>query len=404
MPVRPPRVPSLTAPRPAALVLVVLAALVAFVAVALATACGNSEAPDTTEATTPPAATSVAATATAPGSVLPPLGVATVTVDVPAGTQSRTLLVIEGSTLTLLEPDGGRHEVTTLAPGAGTPAFPAWSPDGESIAFVARSFVLSDPEADWGDDVYVVSRDGGQPRLVRKHTAKGEQVFGLAWRPEGEHLLLGRIDIELRNGIPAAIAGAAVVELDVASGGERTIVEGAYDPSLSSDGARLAYLALGELPTETTVVVANGDGSDPIALVESTDYEVLRFPRISPDGASVAFTAAERLTASRDGGGLDGRGRAEGWIAAILGPLFPRRAEAHGIPMDIWLADVETAEVQQVTGIGEDDPYPAWSPDGETVVFMATNGLYEVALNEGEDGLVRTGNGAFDGQVAVEPE
>ena len=60
-------------------------------------------------------------------------------------------------------------------------------------------------------------RLGGPPLRMFQDTlgdeAKAEQVFGLAWRPDGQRLLLGRIDIELRNGVPAAIEGAAIVDL-----------------------------------------------------------------------------------------------------------------------------------------------------------------------------------------------
>ena len=52
--------------------------------------------------------------------------------------------------------------------------------------------------------------------------------------------------------------------------------------------------------------------------------------------------------------------------------------------------------------IGEDDPYLGWSPDGETLIFVATNGLYEVSANG--DALVRIGPGRFDGQLVIAPD
>lgn len=328
--------------------------------------------------------------------VTPP-AIATVTVDVPTGTQSHPLVLTEGVALVLQQADGTRQELANLRAmlDEGTPGsigFPAVSPDGETVAFVRRSFFLGDPEDDYGDDVYLVPLGGGEPTLVREHSTRGEQVFGLAWRPSGNELLLGRIDIELRDGIPTSIAGAAVVELDVATLSERAIVDGGYDPSLSVDGTRLAYLRLEDVIGVTTVIAANRDGSDPIELVASTRFEVMRLPRISPDGTTVAFVAAAGLEARRPTG-------PRRWLAAVLGPLWPTPAEAHGIPMDIWLADIDTTEVSQLTAVGEDDPFPAWAPDGLTVVFVASSGLYEASTEDGA--VLRIGDGRFDGQVAV---
>jgi len=369
-------------------------------AVFVLAACGGSEATPTSAAPSasvaPDAPTATATTELTP-TPTPPVGIATVTVQVPAGPQTQRLLLVEGQALVIQEIDGTRTEIVRFEDGTGTPAFAVWSPSGETIAFVVRHFFRGDAEADWGDDVYLVPAVGGKPSLARAHAVAGQQVFGLAWRPDGAQLLFGQIDVELRGGVPTGIEGAAIVELDLATGAEQSIVDGAYDPSLSADGTRLAYVELGALPTETAIGAANADGSDPVVLAEPGRFEVTRFPRISPDGNTVVFTAAAPLVRSLEPTG----GRLAGWLGALLGPLAPARAEAHGIPMDLWLVDSRTAALTQLTAIGEDDPYPAWTADGGTIVFLGTNGLYEVSVATGA--LVRTGDGRFDGQVAVAP-
>jgi Tol biopolymer transport system component len=324
--------------------------------------------------------------------------IATVTVQVPEGPPTERLLLLEGPALVLQERGGERSELARIDLASGVAAFPAWSPDGASIAFVRRTFFSGDPEADWGDDVFVLPADGGEARLVRAHTEKGEQVFGLAWMPDSERLLLGRVDVGLRNGIPYGIEGTAIVELDLETGAERAIIEDGYDPSVSADGARIAFTRLGEILGESSVVVADLDGSNATTVASTNSFEVLRLPRIAPDGGSVVFTAAVPFEFSSnrpsDRPGPD-------WLAALLGPLWPRPAAAHGVPMDLWLADVDTGAVERLTAIGEDDPYPAWSADGETIVFIGTNGTYEVEADG--SGLIRIGEGRFDGQLAVDP-
>lgn len=378
-------------------------AAVALIGLTLATvlaSCDGSDAPAAVgEDSTDGLPTASVATTSAPTlTPTPPVAIATVTVQVPEGEQTERLLLVEGTALFVQEPDGARREVARFEDDVGSPAFPAWSPDGKTIAVVVRSFFRGDGEADFGDDVYLVPATGGEPRLVRPHATRGEQVFGLAWRPGGSQLLLGQIVLALRNGIPTNIEDAAIIEFDLESSGERRIVERAYDPSLSADGTRLSYVAIGELPTQASVVAANADGSEPVTLAEPGRFEVTRYPRIAPDGNTVVLTAAAPLVRSPQPTGP----RLVERLLGLIEPLAPRRAEAHGIPMDLWLIDSRTAAITRLTAIGEDDPYPSWSSDGETITFIGTNGLYEASAASGD--LVRIGEGRFDGQLAVAPD
>jgi hypothetical protein len=79
--------------------------------------------------------------------------------------------------------------------------------------------------------------------------------------------------------------------------------------------------------------------------------------------------------------------------------VSPRRgvAWAHGLPMDIWIVNADGSGLQQLTEIGEDDPIPAWSPDGRWIVFTAAGGLY--LLDPGRKAVLRlhedNGGGGF---------
>ncbi len=212
--------------------------------------------------------------------------------------------------------------------------------------------------------------------------------------------MVGRLQIGFDNGVPSRTDSTAIVEIDVSSGAERVVLEGGYDPSLSADGTRMAYLRHEEVGMPT-VMVANADGSDASALAGADSFSVIRTPRISPDGQAVAFAAATPVESSMR---MDDRGWAGGLLASLgpLAPFVPRKAEAHGSPMDVWVADVEMRMVRQLTFLGLDDPYLGWSPDGGRVVFVATSGLYEVSV--GEDSVVRVGEGSFGGRLAVAPE
>jgi len=69
----------------------------------------------------------------------------------------------------VLDPAGGRpRELVRLAAGEGRPQWPAWSPDGRSIAFQAGTYVRDDPAK---SDAYVcvVDAAGGAIRKLRRH-------------------------------------------------------------------------------------------------------------------------------------------------------------------------------------------------------------------------------------------
>jgi dipeptidyl aminopeptidase/acylaminoacyl peptidase len=306
-----------------------------------------------------------------------------------------SLLITEGQRIVVVAPDGQRRVVAEIDP-PDIALFPAWSPDRQQVAFVRRTFFAVGPDAtpDWGDDILSAPTSGGETMVLRAHAATGQQVFGLAWHPDGP-LVLGRVDIELIEGRPIAVESAAIVEYDPASGSERVIVEAGYDPSLSGDGERLVYTRYDPGAGPTTAMIANGDGSNARVLADSLQTAgALRFVRISPDGTRAAISGGVPLPLSR-------RGDEDGWLARLLGPLQPQRAEAHGTPMDIWVTDTSGGTPVRITELSEDDPYPAWSPDGARIIFVATGGLYRVGA-DGSD-LVRIGEGWFDGQVAIAP-
>ena len=314
-----------------------------------------------------------------------------------AGPQSDQLLLIEEDLLVIQEADGTRRELVRVDLERGFPTYPAWSPNGQTIAFVQRLGYRGDAEADWGDDLLLLAVAGDGPRLLRAHASKGELIVGLAWAPDSELLLVGRLQVGFDNGVPSRTDSTAIIEIDVNSGVERAVLEGGHDPSLSADGTRMAYLRHEEIGI-STVMVANANGSDARALAGADSFSQVRVPRMSPDGRAVAFAASTPVESSMRTGD-------HGWLGALLAPFapfVPRRAEAHGAPMDIWVADTGTGEVKQLTFLGEDDPYLGWSRDGERIVFVATNGLYEVSVGEGS--VVRVGEGRFGGKLAVARE
>jgi Tol biopolymer transport system component len=115
-----------------------------------------------------------------------------------------------------------------------------------------------------------------------------------------------------------------------------------------------------------TLWISQLDGRGARVLVEHPAFLAMASPRFSPDGGRIAFAAAHDpgLTPPRRSG------------RRPLGVLGAAVAWAHGLPMDIWVVNTDGHGLQQLTQLGEDDPIPAWSPDGRWIAFSAAAGLY----------------------------
>ena len=83
--------------------------------------------------------------------------------------------------LVVSDRDGANPSVSMSSEAAATSSYrqPRWSPHDTSIAYLHSG-------ENWVDDIYVVSVAGGLPRRV---TNEGTPMSGLAWLPDGSHLV-----------------------------------------------------------------------------------------------------------------------------------------------------------------------------------------------------------------------
>lgn len=297
--------------------------------------------------------------------------------------------LVRGQALSVRTASGEERELLRIDNNRPPLSFPVWSPDGTRIAVVLSSPPRADTSADWGDDIYTLAAGGGKPELLWKHRRAGEQVQGFAWTADGKALLVGYGLTVIENG---KFAGRVqqLQRIELASGQATVIAQDARVPSISADGTRIAYLKDGG-QGRYGLAVANADGSAERAVPLPPDLVPVQFPRIAPDGASIVFAAPSPPAKAQPVPG--------GWreaLAALL-PLWPRRAQAHGVPQDLWRVSLPDGPVVRLTGLSEDEPRPAWIDGGRRIVMIATGGLYE--LNADGSGLRRVADGAFGGQI-----
>ncbi|MDQ6739081.1 MAG: hypothetical protein M3021_01560 [Actinomycetota bacterium] len=316
----------------------------------------------------------------------------------PAAANPFGRLVLGRSQRLTLRSQAGTEQTLVSTPPGSFPAWPAWSPDGSRIAYVQSIPFTGQTTADWGGDIYVLPAAGGTPQLIRQHSQAGDEVYGLAWTADGKSLLAGIHTTTFTNG---AYAGATqhLERVDLTGGQGTVLVPNAVFPSVTHDGARMAYLTQNPETGEGGIWVSSIDGTDAHQLISYGDrFPAILSPRISPSGDAVAFSAPPG--APQADPTPAGRSIEPNILKDLLAALLPAPAAAHGLPMDIWRVSTVNAAVQQLTHVNEDDPSVAWSRDGSQIVFFATGGLYTV--NSDGSGLKKIGQGEFNGNIDTE--
>lgn len=278
--------------------------------------------------------------------------------------------------LWLLAVDG---EAATKLTGNG--AYPVFSPDGKEIAYL--SF-----QGKGKGQVWLLDLDSGQPRTI----APSDWGLPLAWLPDGRLAFArrGRLVLADRQGreeLPA-VTLAAGRPFQLSPTGERVItsdgstlraegVDGTNPKTLarqalvgpaawSPDGGQLAYIIVGE-QLQSQLWVADANGLARLLLAESED-EYFGAPSWSPDGGTIAFSRCPR-----------GSGTAQA--------------------CDIWLVGSDGKGLRNLTPGNREESAPVWSPDGRYLAFQRDG---DVWLLDVEAAQVKSENGTSSEPISKE--
>jgi Tol biopolymer transport system component/DNA-binding winged helix-turn-helix (wHTH) protein len=266
--------------------------------------------------------------------------------------------------LFLVERETGEKKKLT-SPQAGTRGdrFPAFSPDGKTVAFFR---FISDAVG----DLYLVSVAGGEPKRL---TFDDAGAIYPTWTPDGRDILF----LSTRDG--ASTAGLWRIP---ATGGTPKKVEAIGqrigDIAISPQGNRLAWTQ-GTNDFNIWQYNLTGPGTQrPQELLASTQYDVS--PQYSPDGNRVVF-ASDR-SGSWEIWVCDNAGKrplqltafkrrytgSPRWSSDGRQIVFDSRAEGNA---EIYVISAEGGKPRRLTNDPAEDIVPSFSRDGKWIYFCS---------------------------------
>ena len=257
-------------------------------------------------------------------------------------------------------------DATRLTNNPAADYAPAWSPDGRRIAFFSDQ---RDARSDslLATEIYVMNADGSD--LIRLVSDAARQSAP-AWSPDGQRIAFASRDQDGNSEIYAANSdGSGITRLTNHDAGD-------WQPAWSPDGRRIAFVSDRDadrsvFPPDSEIYSMNADGSDLTRLTNNdlSDWN----PVWSPDGQRIAFSASfghghsSIYTMNADGsktvrffrGGnpvwsLDGR--------RIAFTDYPGDGDIIMGDTEIYVATAGRTEMAQLTDNDHYDGQPSWRP------------------------------------------
>jgi Tol biopolymer transport system component len=303
--------------------------------------------------------------------------------------------------------------------------FPAWSPTGDSIAFMRQQPGCDPPPESLGIGVPGRDEEVFAPDAMRGVIAPptwSPNGLAVAFTGRNETVVVDAPGGPVGNDGPglfpswagssiAVTVGSSLELIDLITGGRRVLVPSYIKPSQSTgvpawspDGRQLAFGVMLS-PSEGGIAIVNADGSGFRVVARGPNQSVN--PTWSPDGRQLAFEANrggnfEIYSVNVDGSDLrnltnsPGDDRMPAWHGSTIAFISNRDRS----PRDLYgfaLYTMSSEGRAQLWRAADVHPYSAisWSPDGSRIAFASGReclrwGIYTIDLRT--DGVERVTN------------
>lgn len=296
----------------------------------------------------------------------------------------------------LVRPDGSDDQaIVSLQPGEFV-ADVALSPDGNTVAF--GLFTARTGDGPGGSDILIAAATPGAERVtVAPRDRPGMLLAAPYWAPDGSGLIFEAVGLGPDN---QPTISAEWINLD--GSGRRTVAGQARFPSISPDGAKVAYVLARQ--TGDALVEQPLAGGAPREIIPEGSFLTMFYPRYSPDGSVIAFAGVDDSVAP----GMPPLPGDSGEAPGLSGPVEPatglpklasdvgswRGVAAHGFPAAPWVVPVAGGEPRQLAPLPIDDAAIAWSPDGKALASSGASGIFLIRVDDGSWQRVSE-NGSF---------
>jgi Tol biopolymer transport system component len=250
---------------------------------------------------------------------------------------------------------------------------PVFSPDGKQIAFSASSFTKDGAVL---QDIRLMNLDGKNMHVVAA-PADPKVTYGFpAWSPDGKELYFTQ-----SYSVPPSTQHDEVDSVPAGGGAPHRVLQDAREAIVSPDGKKIVYSVLDYQTYSAGLWIANLDGSGRKQLLASGVFAAVYGPRFSPDMQTIVFAESGPANKKLPGAYAFVPPTEEAACAVTLGFFcFAEKAEAHGLPWDLWQVNLDGTKFERLTNLGADSPVPAWSADGRQIAFYDATGIYILDL------------------------
>ena len=272
---------------------------------------------------------------------------------------------------------------------------PVWSPDGRTIGFARQNPGLT--------DLYVLPALGGTPRKIYALAKAYKEHIGkpvdFSWSPDGKLLLVSLVSdsgVSSRQGRPSI----ALVSLTDSSAHLVTFPSPGFSdwsPAFSPDGKRIAFVRSSGPGSLDDLYVVDATGGEPKRLTFDT-RNIDDAPAWTPDGRGIVFSSARgglsslwRIAAT---GGVPSR--IEGAGTSVFAPAVALKNQRLAyvnriIKENLWRVSLSDPKhimqsPQQLFATRGEIALPYFSPDGLRLAFESTQSGYREIWTMNNDG------------------